>query len=98
MGRRSFWREEDACKKRRERCLTSGYISRSHEEQDSIRGKNKRLDETKNLHRERVDLYTEYLVEEKYEAPGYILKINTPAPDITRIKDFIWWCIGSSKD
>ncbi|KAL2802048.1 hypothetical protein BJX63DRAFT_426349 [Aspergillus granulosus] len=98
MGRRSFWCEEDARKKRRERRLASGYISRAHEEEDSTRGKSNRLDETKNLQRQRVTLYTEYLVEENYETPGYVLKIGTPPPDITRIKDFIRWYIASAKD
>ncbi|RAH82895.1 hypothetical protein BO86DRAFT_398582 [Aspergillus japonicus CBS 114.51] len=81
-----------------ERHLASGYISRSHEDEDSIRSKNNRLDTTKNLQSQKVTLYTEYLVEENYEAPGYVLKIGTPAPDITRIKDLIRWYIASSKD
>ncbi|KAF9890711.1 hypothetical protein FE257_005577 [Aspergillus nanangensis] len=50
---------EDARKKRREYCLASGYISRAHEEADSIRGKDNRLDETKKLQRQIVTLYTE---------------------------------------
>ncbi|RDH29539.1 hypothetical protein BDQ94DRAFT_150469 [Aspergillus welwitschiae] len=59
MGRRNFWRGEDARKKRRERCLASGYISRVHEEEDSLRGKNDCLEETQRLQRENVALYTE---------------------------------------
>ena len=59
MGRGSFWCGEDARKKRRERRLASGYISRAHQEEDSIRGKNNRLDETQRLQREAVTLYTE---------------------------------------
>jgi len=35
MGKRSFWRGEDAQKKRRERRLQSGYISRAPEEEDA---------------------------------------------------------------
>lgn len=37
-------------------------------------------------------------MEENYEAPGYVLQIGTPALDITRIKDFIRWCIASATD
>ncbi|KAL5333639.1 hypothetical protein BJX70DRAFT_392053 [Aspergillus crustosus] len=97
MGRRSFWCGEDARKKRYERRLASRYISRAYEEEDSTRGKNNRLEETKNLYLI-LTTFIRYLVEENYKAPGYILKIGTPAPDITRIKDFIWWCIASAKD
>jgi hypothetical protein len=42
--------------------------------------------------------FIRYLVEENYKAPSYVLKISTPAPDITRIKDFIWWYIASATD
>lgn len=59
MGRGSFWCGEDARKKRRERRLASRYISRAHQEDDSIRGKNNRLDETQRLQREAVTLFTE---------------------------------------
>ena len=59
VARGSFWCGEDARKKRRERRLASGYISRAHQEEDSIRGKNDRLSETKDLQRQCVTLYTE---------------------------------------
>ncbi|RJE18497.1 hypothetical protein PHISCL_09163 [Aspergillus sclerotialis] len=95
MGRGSFWCGKDARKKRRERRLTSGYISRAHQE-DSVRGKNNRLNETQRLQREAVTLYTEYLVEGNYEESSYVLNIGTPAPNITRIKDFIRWYIASA--
>jgi hypothetical protein len=36
-----------------------------------------------------LTMFIRYLVEENYKAPGYVLKISTPALDITRIKDFI---------
>ena len=35
-------------------------------------------------------------MEENYEESGYVLKIGTPAPDITRIKDFIRWYVASA--
>ncbi|KAK1141018.1 hypothetical protein N8T08_009675 [Aspergillus melleus] len=98
MGKRSFWCGEDARKRRRERRLACGYISRAHQEEDSVRGKNNRLDKTKHLQRQCVTIYTEYLVEENYEPSGYVLKIGVPAPDIVCVKDFIRWYIDSAKD
>ena len=38
-----------------------------------------------------------FLVEERYEPPCYQLQLGSPVPDIVHIKDFIHWCIDSTK-
>ncbi|ODM23623.1 hypothetical protein SI65_01212 [Aspergillus cristatus] len=96
MGKRSFWRDEDARKKRCERRLESGYISRAYEEEDAKRGKHDRVNETKELQCQYVVLFTEFLREETYQPPDYELKAGAPAPDIVCIKDFIRRYINSS--
>ena len=62
MGRRSFWYGKDAQKKRRERRLESGYISRAHEEEDAKKGEYDRVDETKKLQHQHVILFTEWVL------------------------------------
>lgn len=62
MGRRSFWHGKDAQKKRRERRLESGYISRAHEEEDAKKGEYDRVDETKKLQHQHVVLFTEWVL------------------------------------
>lgn len=61
MGRRSFWRGEDARKKWHECCLESGYISRAHEE-DTKQGEYNRVNQTKELHHQHVVLFTEWVL------------------------------------
>jgi hypothetical protein len=59
MGKRSFFRDEDTKRKRHERRAANGYISKAHQEEDAVRKKHDRTDETKKLHQECVADYLE---------------------------------------
>lgn len=59
MGRKGFFGDEEAKRKRRERRVANGYVSRAHHEQDAVRGRHNRTDEVKNLQRQYVTLYEE---------------------------------------
>ncbi|KAI9035416.1 uncharacterized protein KD926_003511 [Aspergillus affinis] len=89
MGKRTFFRNEDIKRKRRERRAANGYIAKAYQDEDAVRKRHERTEETKNLHKEKVADYQEFVIEEGYESPGYRIKSGCLAPSIVVIKDFI---------
>jgi hypothetical protein len=61
MAKKSYFAQYDDAgrQKRREQRPKNGYIPGAHRQDDSIGGKNKRIDEVKQLHQKYVSLYTE---------------------------------------
>lgn len=63
MGQQLFASERDEKAKERRRLHRekNGYVPGAHREEDSIRNKNKKLPKTKRAHREKLDLWLEYV-------------------------------------
>ncbi|KAJ6068018.1 uncharacterized protein N7446_005055 [Penicillium canescens] len=59
MERMDFFVRRDEIIKERRRLLRekNGYVPGAHREEDSIRNKDKKLDETKQIHKETLDLW-----------------------------------------
>ncbi|PLB48229.1 hypothetical protein P170DRAFT_360496, partial [Aspergillus steynii IBT 23096] len=89
MGKRIFFRNKDIKRKHYERQAANRYVAKAHQNKDSVRKRHERTEETKNLHKEKVADYQEFVIEEGYKSPGYRIKPGCLAPSIVVIKDFI---------
>ncbi|CRL21121.1 unnamed protein product [Penicillium camemberti] len=86
-----------ARERRRARRKETRFQLEAHQEDDAIRDKHIRTDESRALHQKYVELWIEFLLETRRVSDGYVLEKGCPAPDITQIKGFIRWYTYSTK-
>ncbi|KAJ5139024.1 uncharacterized protein N7515_003872 [Penicillium bovifimosum] len=92
MERMDFFARRDEITKERCRLLRekNGYVPGAHREEDSIRNKDKKLDKTKKIHQEKLDLWLDNKFKHYKAVPG----CSPPSHDV--VKEFIRWCVSSA--
>ncbi|KAJ6019330.1 hypothetical protein N7522_001397 [Penicillium canescens] len=98
MERMDFFVRRDEIIKERRRLLRekNGYVPGAHREEDSIRNKDKKLDETKQIHQETLDLWLDFTADPSNKFKHYKTVPGCSPPSHDVVKEFIRWCVSSA--
>ncbi|PYH76431.1 hypothetical protein BO82DRAFT_347115 [Aspergillus uvarum CBS 121591] len=99
-ARSSAWKEAQAEKRRkasRELRRQRGYDARAHIQKDAERTRGRASAKTKEMYKQRVRKYEEFLVEERNMPKGYKIGEGHPVPTLQDLKAFIRWLVASTE-
>ncbi|OQD85679.1 hypothetical protein PENANT_c009G09656 [Penicillium antarcticum] len=98
MERMDFFVRRDEIIKERRRLLRekNEYVPGAHREEDSIRNKDKKLDKTKQIHQEMLDLWLDFTADPSNEFKHYKTVPGCLPPSHDVVKEFIRWCVSSA--
>ncbi|KAJ5145808.1 uncharacterized protein N7515_000372 [Penicillium bovifimosum] len=98
MERMDFFARRDEITKERRRLLRekNGYVPGAHREEDSIRNKDKKLDKTKKIHQEKLDLWLDFTADPSNKFKHYKTVPGCSPPSHDVVKQFIRWCVSSA--
>ncbi|KKK18129.1 hypothetical protein P175DRAFT_0492880 [Aspergillus ochraceoroseus IBT 24754] len=99
-GRSAAWKASQAERRRearRELRRQRGYDASAHIQKDAERTRGRASAKTKEIYKQRVRKYKEFLIDERNMPEGYKIGEGHPVPSLQDLKAFIRWLVASTK-